>query len=884
MRFSLSTAFLTIGLLSLSGLSIQAQFLNTHPVVPSEEGIDQSWYLPADLDYSGMNPDIASPEEYLGWTPGTWHISHDLLTAYMRNLAAQSDRVSLVEYARSWESRPLLLLAITSEENQAKLSDIQSAHLDALESGDADNGPVIIYQGYSVHGNEPSGANASMLYAWYLAAAESEELEQWLSEAVVLIDPCLNPDGLHRFAGWVNSHRSMEADVHSRSREHNEVWPGGRTNHYWYDLNRDWLLLRHPESRGRVGMFHTWRPHIVTDHHEMGTSSTFFFQPGIPSRTHPLTPDRNQELTAQIGTYHAAELEKIGSTFYSRESFDDFYYGKGSTYPDVNGSIGILFEQASSRGHLQAGDDGTVSFPFSIRNQVATSFSTLKAGVGLSQELREYQVDFVEQNRTQGADFGGGWKYGTDGDFFRAVVFTELLEGHQIEVRRTSEGDWFVPAQQDQFRLIKAIFEDRTEFEDSLFYDVSAWTIPRAFDLPYERLEARATASLSFLEEDEGHPDDPGACQLPMSEYGWLIDWNALAAPRLLSNLLEAGVVVKVATKPFEIGHGEFCSGEHLGEERARGTLFVRAQRQPMEPAQLRNMLDRGRNWGVPVAAVDAGQSDIGIDLGSPSFKRLREKAVAVLVGDGVRSYQAGEIWHLLDAETGMPATLLESDQIESALSDFDVLIMPPAFLGSWPESRVNALRSWVSQGGTLIAYEGSATWAGSQNIGSIKSAEKESSDSESSVESGMLSYGDASRNSGARVLGGAIFQAEADLTHPLTFGLQRDELAVFKRGRTFLHAHDQSYAAPVRFSKEAPLLSGYVHPEVEAQLEGSAVVVMSRQGSGMVVGMGSNTQFRGYWYGTRRLLLNAIFFTQTVDRWTASEEEEAGESHGHQH
>ena len=310
MRFFIPTAFSTIGFLALSGISVQAQFLNTHPVVPSEEGIDQSWYLPADLDYSGMNPGVASPQEYLGWTPGTWHISHDLLTAYVRNLAAQSDRVSLVEYARSWESRPLLLLAITSEENQVKLKDIQEAHLNALKSGEADNGPVIIYQGYSVHGNEPSGANASMLYAWYLAAAESEELEQWLSEAVVLIDPCLNPDGLQRFAGWVNSHRSMEADVHSRSREHNEVWPGGRTNHYWYDLNRDWLLLRHPESRGRIGIFHTWRPHIVTDHHEMGTSSTFFFQPGISSRTHPLTPDRNQELTAQIGTYHAAELEK----------------------------------------------------------------------------------------------------------------------------------------------------------------------------------------------------------------------------------------------------------------------------------------------------------------------------------------------------------------------------------------------------------------------------------------------------------------------------------------------------------------------------------------------------------------------------------------------
>ena len=235
-----------------------------------------------------------------------------------------------------------------------------------------------------------------MLYAYHLAALQGKEIEETLSKTIVLLDPCYNPDGLNRFANWVNVHKSKNLSADPANREYNEPFPRGRTNHYWFDLNRDWLPSQHPESQGRIKNFHEWYPNVLTDHHEMGTNSTYFFQPGIPSRTNPNTPEENQELTKKIANFHAKALDKIGSLYYSEESFDDFYYGKGSTYPDANGCIGILFEQASSRGHLQESINGLVSFPFTIRNQLTTSLSTLEADQILRKDLLDYQRRFYQ--------------------------------------------------------------------------------------------------------------------------------------------------------------------------------------------------------------------------------------------------------------------------------------------------------------------------------------------------------------------------------------------------------------------------------------------------------------------------------------------------------
>ncbi len=292
--------------------------------------------------------------------------------------------------------------------------------------------PIVVYQGFSIHGNEPSGSNAALAVAYYLAAAQGSEIEKLLNETVILFDPSYNPDGLQRFAYWANINKSKNINPDPNDREYDEIWPGGRTNHYWFDMNRDWLPVQLPESQARINTFHNWYPNILTDHHEMGTNSTFFFQPGIPSRTNPLTPSKNQEITEAIGNFHAKALNKIGSFYYSKESFDDFYYGKGSTFPDINGGIGILFEQASSRGHAQESDNGILTFPFTIRNQFTAALSTLNAAVGMHDELLNYQKSFYANARKE-AENSGVIVFGDEKDATKVNQLAEILKRHKIE-------------------------------------------------------------------------------------------------------------------------------------------------------------------------------------------------------------------------------------------------------------------------------------------------------------------------------------------------------------------------------------------------------------------------------------------------------------------
>ncbi|MCM4159677.1 zinc carboxypeptidase, partial [Antarcticibacterium sp. W02-3] len=353
----------------------------------SQDDLDLSYYLPQDISY---DENITKPQEVLGYIPGEWHVTHDLLLSYMRTLAEESPRITLETRGKTYEGRPLILLTITSPENHSNLEQIRQDHLKLTRENSGSlntaNMPIVVNQGFSIHGNEASGSNAALLAAYYLAAGQGPKIDELLENTIILFDPSFNPDGLQRFAYWANTNRSHNLNPDPQDREFSEVWPGGRTNHYWFDMNRDWLPAQLPESRARIETFHKWHPNILTDHHEMGSNSSFFFQPGIPSRTHPLTPQMNQDLTKEIGTYHAAALDKIGSLYYTEEDYDDFYYGKGSTFPDINGSIGILFEQGSSRGHVQETNNGLLTFPFTIRNQFTTALSTLEAAVGMREK------------------------------------------------------------------------------------------------------------------------------------------------------------------------------------------------------------------------------------------------------------------------------------------------------------------------------------------------------------------------------------------------------------------------------------------------------------------------------------------------------------------
>ncbi|MEP0714406.1 MAG: M14 family zinc carboxypeptidase [Algoriphagus sp.] len=609
--------------------------------------VDLSYYLPSGYTYDEAIP---TPKEILGYEVGEWHVSHDQLVMYMKAVAEASDRVTFEETGRTYEKRPQVMLTISSPANLAKIGQIKADRKklrDAGASVDIAKMPIVMFMGYSVHGNEPSGANASLLAAYHFAAAK--EIAGDLDNMVLLLDPAINPDGLNRFASWVNTHKSYNMNGDPNNAEFNEAWPRGRTNHYWFDLNRDWLPVQHPESRNRVRVFQEWLPNIHLDFHEMGTNSSFFFQPGVPARNHPLTPLKNYELTKKIGTYHAKALDQIGSMYYSEEDFDDYYYGKGSTYPDVQGSIGILFEQASSRGHLQESVNGMLSFPFTIRNQFTANLSSFQAAKDMRQELNQFMKDFYKDIQKEvDSDVNKAYIFGSKEDDARSYHLADLILQHDIKVFSLNdditvngkefqkENSYIVPADQPQYRLIKAMFETRNTFKDSLFYDISAWTYPMAFNLDYMALNSQILNLASVNEITKSSVDlAPGKVIGTAGAYQYAMEWTDYYAPKAAYKLMEADFQVRVATNEFSTADGKVYG---------RGTLLIGKGESGLDDQAFFNKLvEIAKESTVDIYGLTSGYTG-GVNLGSPNMMHLEKPEIALLVEGGVDSYEAGEM------------------------------------------------------------------------------------------------------------------------------------------------------------------------------------------------------------------------------------------------
>ena len=829
--------------------------------------VDLSYYLPKGFTY---DPSIPTPKEVLGYEVGEWHVSHDQLVMYMKAVAEASDRVTIEETGRTYEKRPQVLLTITSPSNHGKINQIKADRAklrDAGASVDIASMPIVMFMGYSVHGNEPSGANASMLAIYHFAAAK--EVGPELEKIVLLLDPAINPDGLNRFASWVNSHKSYNLNGDPNGREYNEAWPRGRTNHYWFDLNRDWLPVQHPESRNRVRVFQEWLPNIHLDFHEMGSNSTFFFQPGVPARMHPLTPTKNFELTKKIGEYHAKALDQIGSLYYNQENYDDFYYGKGSTYPDVQGSIGILFEQASSRGHLQKTDYGMLSFPFTIRNQFTANLSSYQAAKEMRQELNQWMKDFYSDIKSESdADVNKAYIFGSKEDDARSYHLADLIIQHDIEVYSLKEdvtlngqefrkeNSYIVPANQPQYRLIKAMFETRTSFQDSLFYDISAWTYPMAFNLEYQALNSRILNLASVEKVDKTNLKlAPGKVIGAPGAYQYAMEWTDYYAPKAANKLMNAGFLVRVA-------HAEFGTPE--GKTFGRGTILIgKGDSELDENAMYQKLNEIAAASNVDIYAINTGYTT-GINMGSTFTDPLDKPEIALLIEGGVDSYEAGEIWHLLDQRMEMAITLLPMDVIGgSTLERYNVVLMPDGRYNGLGKSGAAALKEWVSNGGTLVAKGGALRFLADNEIGSFtfKSAPE--------PEKGLQkSYADYENATGAKVTGGAIFNAKLDLTHPIGYGYTNSDIHTFRNDNLFMEPSENPYANPLVYT-DSPLASGYLHPSNLEGLKNGGVIRISSLGRGRIVGFADNMNFRAFWFGTNKLYLNAIFFGQTIQSGT---------------
>ncbi|HET9430325.1 MAG TPA: M14 metallopeptidase family protein, partial [Chitinophagaceae bacterium] len=743
-----------------------------------------AYYLPDSVSY---NPGVPKPSEIIYHEVGEWHVTHDRLVNYMKAIAASApERVKLETMGMTYENRPQVILIITSRKNHENLEQIRQQHLKLSDpsvssSLDIGNMPIVVWIGHSIHGNEASGSNASLLSAYYLAAAQSKQIDDLLDNVVILFDPSFNPDGLQRFSTWANQHKSKNLVSDSNSREFKEVWPGGRFNHYWFDLNRDWLPAVHLESQNRLEWFHKWKPNILTDHHEQSSNATFFFQPGVPSRVNPLTPAKNQDLTGKLGEFHARFLDRIGSLYFTRENYDDFYYGKGSTYPDINGAIGILFEQASSRGHLQETANGFLSFPFTIRNQFVTTLSTLEGANALRKEFLSYQRDFYKNVEKEVAALPvKAYLFGKTGDNKTLSEFINLLKRHQVEMFRmsgplsiaghtyASENSYVVPLSQPQSKVIRTIFEKTLQFKDSLFYDITAWTLPLAFGIPSAELNNAQLSQLKLVRVTDAVGLKQNVLTSP-SNYAYLVRWSDMESPAALYELLQKNIHAKVATRKFAINRNG------INQEYGAGTILIPVQMQKIGRDELFRILKQvAEKYTIGIDALESGSASSGVDIGSSRFINLQQPVVAMIAGQGVDPLNAGEVWHLLDQRMNIPLTHLEPrifNRID--LNKYNTLIMVG---GSYSELNRDKLKAWVMAGGTLILTEEAVKWSAENGISTVKFKM-----AKSPVDSLMhLDYTDREQVIGAQLVRGAIFSAEADLSHPLAFGYNDSKVSFF--------------------------------------------------------------------------------------------------------
>ncbi|MEM7363364.1 MAG: M14 family zinc carboxypeptidase [Pseudomonadota bacterium] len=829
-----------------------------------------------------LNPAIPSPESAIGLKVGERHWYHHEIIGYLNTLADTSDRITaLGVHAHSYGGRDLVTYAISTPENLAQLDEIRSVRKDIVDpqaNPDLSRQPAIIHMMYSIHGNEPSGGNVTPLVAYYLAATEDPTIIAQLQDVVIIFNPILNPDGHDRFAHWTNSHRGQVPSTDPRDREHEEAFPGGRTNYYWFDLNRDWLPHQHPESRGRLSVFHEWKPNVQLDFHEQGSNNSYFFQPGKPERTHPLTPDKNQELTDRIAEYHRRVFDKEGVLYYSEEVYDDFFMGKGSTYPDLFGSVGILFEQASARGDRQDTQNGLLTFPVSIANQFRTSMSSIEATAALRQELLSYQRQFYIDNAEQNRSRRGHYLARTDGDPTRFREFIDVMRGHQIEVQVVTEdtkvgGNLYpagesvaIPAAQAHASYLEAIWESMVEFEENVFYDVSTWTIPWAFNMTHTREPIRNVQTSAL-------PDDflVRSTDLTRNAVGYLIDWRDSASPALLYGLLDAGANIRVATGPLTaniVEHGDMDFGY--------GTLFVSKALNDAIPSAAMDLLDRAASNGGAVYPVASSATRPGIDMGSRDFKVLTKPKVLLVTGPGISAYSAGEIWHLFDQRLSMPLTMVDSPRLGfTPLDDYThVLLVSP--VRSLNKRGIDALNRFVRNGGVLFA-QGDATvrWLADNKITSAdwrKTEEERSRDARqkgSGNNENLLPerrpFSEARDQAAFKLVRGAILEGSLDITHPLGYGYTSERLPMFRRSARFMDRSENAYSSPLIYT-DTPLLSGYISEENKRLAAGSAGLVVDQLGDGAIVQSLDSLTFRAFWWGTQRLLVNAIFFGDLLE------------------
>lgn len=861
-----------------------------------------------------LNENILSPEKFLSIKMGNSHLSYEQVSSYLCYLARVSNRVVLRIDGETYQGRPFVSAIISSANNLSGVA-LQKNGISNAFSGaaivsedvsieDIPSNLLVNWLGYSVHGNEASGANASVVMAYLLAAGEDSYITDILEKSLVLLLPALNPDGVSGFASWANSNTSFAVNKDQFNREFRQKTPSSRSNHYWFDLNRDWLFAQHPELRAILRLYHKFKPHVVNDFHEHGNVSGTYFSPGVKSSTYPLIDSENWELTNKIAQFHSNYLDKIGTLYFSRERYDNFYIGKGAAYPSLAGAIGILYEQPNSKGLDNFKSGVEVRLVSNVRNQVYCSFSSLVGSLELKEDIFSYRERVARESKASlSKNIYQAYLFTAGNDISLRNEFFKILDAHNIKYFRLKQGAkvggslngakdvaseclaenaFAVPLDQEYPALIKAIFEPQLEFVDTTFYDITTWTVPMAFNINY----SKSSVAQSDMEElpFDAHSSTASAIEVPeKSHYGYLFSMEDYFSYNFLYYLLDNGVFVRSSDRPFTFKKN---SSEII--EFGTGSIVVPVVHQPFDSDRLydiisayfkkhsalrdskRDFFERGfvAKGVLKVHTLSSGRG-VEFDLGSRNFKRVTRPSIAIIIGSGTTYSRVGELWHLLDQRFRIPVTLLDHTLITaSRLANYNVIVCTNNF--NMDSKKQNIITNWAEiSGNTFIALTDGVRFASKSGIAkvdlkptsSLRGVVAPIEDGNSSV-SGFSNDSYISKRSAGRYrnFNGVILKSLVDQSHPLSIGVSNEYVPVFKRASYVAHEIRNSFDIYSVIAPK-PLLSGYLSSGTSGAIANTPYIIAKR---GFVF-IPDNPYFRGYWLGTSRAFLNALFFRELL-------------------
>lgn len=810
------------------------------------------------LSATVISQTVQSPEEFLGYKLGTQFTRHHKVLEYFTYVSNNLNNVELEKYGDTNERRPLYVAYLSSQKNMDNLENIQRDNLTQAglnTSGKKANEIAIVWLSYNVHGNEASSTEASMQTLYELVTSKKSYLENTL----VIIDPCINPDGRDRYVNWYNQVKSTPYNANQDAKEHREPWPGGRPNHYLFDLNRDWAWATQVESSQRLSIYNKWMPHIHVDFHEQFINNPYYFAPAAEP-FHEVITDWQRDFQTQIGKNHAKYFDQNGWLYFTKESFDLLYPSYGDTYPTYMGAIGMTYEQA---GHGMAGlgidtDHGyELTLVDRVLHHTTTGLSTVEMAAKNAQKLNsEFRKFFDNRNLM----YKSYVLKNENNDKTERLI--DLLDKHEISYEYTKKGqvrgynyetqrdgrmnvsndDLVIHSDQPKGKMVKVLFEPNAKLADSLTYDITAWSLPYAHGF-------KAIASKTKVSSTKKTNSTVVSNSVNRSSYAYLSKWNSLEDATFLAQILHANIRVRFSEKPFIVE----------GNSYDRGTLIILRNDNKTNTNFDDTLIALANKYGRTLTSVQTGFVSKGVDFGSYSVNPINQQKIAVLSGKGTSSLSFGEVWHFFETQLKYPLTILDTDYFGGVnLDKYDVLIIPNGYYGSVLDStQLKRVKDFARSGGTVIAMGNALRSFANKKEFALKT--KKAKKDKDAPKANLTPYAEQERAGAVNLITGAVFKSTVDNTHPLAFGYDKNYFSLKLGSRSYEYLTRGGNVA--YFTKDATNVSGYAGRKALKNIPESLCIGEERVGGGSIIYMVDNPLFRSFWDNGKLFFVNALFF-----------------------